>query len=79
MKKKMALNDGESNIHGCQRFSFIPTPRWSITEAARAAPDGFIISILFRCGGSLGIRLCGHWGCPPEHDHKLGGLELDRA
>ncbi len=41
MKKKMALNDGESNIHGCQRFSFIPTPRWSITEAARAAPDGF--------------------------------------
>jgi hypothetical protein len=26
MKKKMALNDGESKIHGCQRFSFILTP-----------------------------------------------------
>ena len=51
MKKKMALNDGESNIHGCQRFSFIPTPRWSNTEAARAAPDGFNFSVFSGVAG----------------------------
>jgi hypothetical protein len=79
MKKKMALNDGESNIHGCQRFSFIPAPRWSIAEAAWAAPDGFNFYFLFRCGGSLDILFCGHWGMPLELDHILSGLRLDRA
>jgi hypothetical protein len=62
MKKKMALNDGESNIHGCQRFSFIPTPRWSNTEAARAAPDCFNFFWFIQCDGSLEIRLYGHSG-----------------
>jgi hypothetical protein len=41
MKKKMALNDGESKIHGCQRFSFISTPLWSNTAASRVTRDGF--------------------------------------
>jgi hypothetical protein len=43
MKKKTALNDGESKIHGCQRFSFILTPLWSSIAASQVAKDRFTL------------------------------------
>jgi hypothetical protein len=52
MKKKMALNDGESNIHGCQRFSFILTLLWSIAATFGVAEERFTF---FRCGGLCGM------------------------
>ena len=45
MKKKMALNDGESKIQGLQRFSFIAAPRWLINAASRAARAVLILSV----------------------------------
>jgi hypothetical protein len=37
MKKKMALNDGESKTQGCQRFPFIRIPQPSFVLRKRYA------------------------------------------